>query len=112
MPAGELFTSTLLPKLLGRAEKIQTYYAVGDCDPAVNTLASKIGGPAHNALGPPEADLVRITRAKVFLAVPPPPGLAGVCVETQRPGRGVRTHLQGTQRRGDPCRRRKPGRQG
>ena len=40
MPAGELFTSILLPKLLGRVEKIQTCYAVGDCDPAVNTLAS------------------------------------------------------------------------
>ena len=40
MPAGELFASIILPRMVGRHESIQTTFAVGDCEPAVHTLAS------------------------------------------------------------------------
>ena len=40
MPAGELFAAVLLPRMLAREISIRTCFAVGDCDPAVRTLAS------------------------------------------------------------------------
>jgi hypothetical protein len=40
MPAGELYAAILLPTMLARIARIRTCFAVGDCDPAVQTLRS------------------------------------------------------------------------